>query len=472
MESHRFAANYSIQLIGRILTLFVGLLTIGILTRGLTTTEFGDFTIGLTFLQFFGIIVDFGLTLSLVVMISEPGADHKRIVGNIFSMRMISGLIVFGLAPIIVLAFPYSSSVRDVVFLGAFGYLCMSGATLLVGIFQRHAVMWRAAVAELLNRVVLLGLIMLVLSSGLGLQSIIAATVLSNILWLIATIFLAHRYTPITLRFDRDVWKEAIHRSWPIAISIIFNLIYLKGDILFLSIFRESADVAIYGVAYKVIDVLTALPVMFMGLLLPSLVATWSENNKELFRTQMKHAFDIFAIVTIPLAVGAQIVGTPLVELIAGDKYTASGPLLQFLILALVAVFFSSLYGHAIVAVNKQKPMIWGYAATAVIAIIGYLTLIPLYGAWGAATVTLVSEILIAVICYMVVRKTSGAIPSLTITIKAVACAALMYGVLILLPSVHVLIDVSIGAIVYLASMVAIGGIDFKKIQSLVKLST
>ncbi len=148
MDSRRFAANYAFQILGLALTMVFGLITVGVLTRALSTAEFGDYTIGLTFLQFFGVIVDFGLTLTLIVMVSEKGADQKRIVGNLFSMRMVSGAIVFGLAPIAVLAFPYSSSARDVVLIGSLGYLFMSGATLLVGVFQRHAAMWRSALAD------------------------------------------------------------------------------------------------------------------------------------------------------------------------------------------------------------------------------------------------------------------------------------------------------------------------------------
>ncbi|OGL98129.1 hypothetical protein A2304_03560 [Candidatus Uhrbacteria bacterium RIFOXYB2_FULL_57_15] len=469
MDPKRFATNYAFQMLGRALTMVFGLVTVGVLTRALSTTEFGDFTTGLTFLQFFGVIVDFGLTLTLIVMISEKGADQKRIVGNLFSMRLISGILVFGMAPVAVLAFPYSSSVRDVVFVGALGYLFMSEATLLVGVFQRHAAMWRSALAETLNRAVLLGLVVAVTSMGFGLQAIIACTVAANLIWLAATVWLARPFVPVAFRLDADVWREAIRRSWPIALSIAFNLIYLKGDILFLSLYRSSADVAVYGVAYKVLDVLTALPVMFMGLMLPILVADWSEGNRDAFRGHMARAFDIFAIITIPIAIGAQAVGTELVELIAGEKYAASGPLLQLLILALAAVFFSSLYGHAVVAVNRQRGMIWGYAAAAVVATAGYLTFIPRYGAWGAAFVTLISEMLIAIITYLVVSRASGAKPTFTVAIKAFACAALMYGIVSVLPDTHVLIDVTVGVAAYAASMVAIGGIDMKKIREITR---
>lgn len=470
MDTRRFATNYGVQILGRAMTMLFGLVTIGVLTRALTGAEYGEYTTALTFLQFFAVIVDFGLTLTLIVMISEEGADEKSIVGNLFSMRMLSGALLFSLAPVAVLAFPYSAAVKQGVLVGAAGYLLMAGATMLVGIFQKHGAMWRAAVAETLNRVVLLGLVVLLASRGAGLVAMIAATVVANFVWLAATLWLARPVIRIVPRFDPAVWKDAVRRSWPIALSIAFNLIYLRGDILFLSLFRPSADVAVYGVAYKVLDVLTALPVMFMGLLLPTLVADWSAGAREKFGGHLARAFDLFAIVTIPLVVGTQAVGARLVELIAGDQYAASGPLLQFLILALVAVFFSTLYGHAVVAVNKQRVMIFGYAAAAVVATTGYLTLIPRYGAWGAAATTLVSELFIATITFLVVRRASGAMPAFGVTLKALAASGLMYLVLRILPtSLPVLISVSVGGAAYFAAMVGIGGIDLKKIREVTR---
>lgn len=469
MNSRKFAANYLIQAVGRALTLAFGLLIVNVLARALTIEAFGEFTTAMTFLQFFGVMVDFGLTLMLVVMMSERGADEKKIVGNVFAMRLVSGIVVFGLAPLAVLAFPYSADVKTAVLVGALGFLLMAVSTMLVGVFQKHAAMWRAALAEMLNRAVLLGIVVWLASTGAGLVAMMGATVVANLVWLVATLVLARPLVAVRPRFDLDVWKDAIHRSWPIALSIAFNLIYLKGDILFLSLFRPAEDVAVYGIAYKVVDVLTALPVMFMGLLLPALVAEWSQGKKAEFRQHLNRAFDVFAAITIPIAVGAQAVSVPLIELIAGDKYAVSGPILQLLIFALSAVFFSSLYGHAIVALNKQKPMIWGYAAVALVSVFGYLALIPRFGAWGAASVSLVAELLIAFITYEVVRRESQAVPSPVVLVKALACSALMYAVLRILPDMHVLLAVGIGGTAYFAAMVAIGGIDAKRLHELRK---
>ncbi len=466
--TRRFAGNFFIQTLGRIFAVLVGLVSIGVLTRSLGTDRFGEYTTAMTFLQLFGVVVDFGLTLTLVVMISEKGADEKKIVGNFFSMRLLSGLLFFSLAPITVLAFPWSDTIKTGVAVGAVAYVLMAGATMLVGIFQKHQSMWRAALAELLNRIVLLGMIVTFASLHLGVVAMISASIVANGVWLFATIYLARPFVHIQPQFDLQVWKQALTKSWPIALSIIFNLLYLKGDILFLAYFRESSEVGLYGVAYKVIDVLTSIPVMFMGLLLPSLVADWTAGNVEAFRTHLSKSYDIFMIGVIPIIVGAQAVAEPLVTLIAGEDFVQSGRVLQLLILAVLGVFLGSLWGHAVVAINKQRAMIWGYAAVAVISIVGYILYIPPYGMWGAVWVTLVSEALIAVLTFLMVYRTSRALPRAGVTIKAIFSAILMYLVLVWVPQVNVLVHIALGATIYFFVLYALGGITRNDLAQLI----
>ncbi|MBI4437810.1 polysaccharide biosynthesis C-terminal domain-containing protein, partial [Candidatus Uhrbacteria bacterium] len=262
-------------------------------------------------------------------------------------------------------------------------------------------------------------------------------------------------------------WRRIFVRSWPIAISIIFNLLYLKGDILFLASFRDSSEVGLYGMSYRIIEVLTVLPVMFMGLVLPSLVASWSAGRHEEFRLRVARTFDVFAMAVIPLVIGAQLTATKLTVLIAGEDFAAAGPVLTLLILALIGVFGGALYGHLIVAINRQRVMIWSYLLVAAVSILGYLWLIPPYGMWGAAWVTLFSEAAIALLTFWVVYRVTGSLPRLTVTFKSLAAGGVMYLALRALPESFVLVDLLVGACVYGAMLLALGAVTLKEVKAL-----
>jgi O-antigen/teichoic acid export membrane protein len=468
MQAKKLTSNFLIQSLGKVGSVVIGLLVVALLTRHLGQSGYGEYTTAITFLQMFGVVVDFGLTLTLNVMLSEEGSDQEKVAGNILSLRLLSGALVFGIAPLVVLGFPWSATIKLAVAVGAVAYFFMSGATMLVGIYQRHAVMWRAALSELVNRLVLLGFIFAFVQMGYGVVAMIGALIVSNIVYFGMMIRLARPYVEVKPKINTRFWKKAIKKSWPIGASIFFNLLYLQGDILFLAWFREQAEVGVYGVSYKVIDVLTAMATMLMGLILPTMVKKWTGDDKRGFRKQLNDTFDIMVAAAIPVIVGAQAVAQPLLAFLAGNEFAVSGSVLRVLVIAILGVFIGTLYGHTVVALNKQKEMLWGYVAVAIVAIVGYLWLIPEYGMWGAAWVTIASEVLIAGLTFAMVWSVTRITPRLKTLILALISAGLMYVVLINLPDWHVLIHVAIGAAVYLVAMLISGGIPISLIKSLI----
>ncbi len=467
ISAKSLASNFSIQATGKVLSVLIGLVVIAVITRSLGRHDFGEYTTAITFLQFFGVLVDFGLTLTLIVMISQKGRDEKKIVGNFFGLRLVSGLLLFSLAPIVVLFFDYSTVVKWAVLYGALSYFLMGGATMLVGIFQKHEAMWRVAVAELINRAIIFFLVLLVAYFQLGVVAFIASSILANGVWLWMMVRFAKPYVTVTPLFDFGVWKEIFFLSWPIAISIVFNLLYLKGDILFLAHFRDPSEVGLYGISYRVLDVLTVLPTMFMGLVLPSFVHLWSTGDKEKFGQYLKRVFDVFMVAIIPIVVGTQIVAGDVIALIAGNEFLPATAVLQWIIFAMFFVFVGTLFGHLVVAINKQKQMTWGYLFVAILSVIGYMIFIPTYGMWGAVWVTLFSECLIALLTFAVVSSTIKIFPSLVVFLKALISAAVMYFILAWIPVRYLALDLLLGGGIYIALIFSLGAVKISSLKTM-----
>ena len=71
--------------------------------------------------------------------------------------------------------------------------------------------------------------------------------ILNSVAYTIFMWCMATKYDKPKLAFDWQIWKKIIIKMWPIAISIICNVVYLKGDTLLLSIFRSQTEVGLYG---------------------------------------------------------------------------------------------------------------------------------------------------------------------------------------------------------------------------------
>lgn len=465
---HTLSKNFALQAAGKAVSVVLGLVMIGILTRALGPEGYGAFTTASTYLQFFGVIVDFGLTLTLLVMISEQGADEAKVAGNVLGLRLFSAAILFALAPLLALPIPWSTDIKWAIGVGALAYFLMAGSTMLVGIYQKHGVIARAAAAEVASRVLLVALTALLAWMGAGLTAMFAALVVANALWLALSVRLARPFVRLRPLMDFAVWRATLSRSWPIALSILFNLVYLKGDVLILSLLRTQEEVGFYGVAYRFLDVFTALPAMFMGLLLPSLVADWTAGKKDEFRRHVNRTFDLFALAIAPMVAGGIAIAPMLIALVAGAGFDEAAPALAVLMLATPGIFLGALYGHAVVGIGKQKAMVWGYAMTAVVTTIAYFYAIPRWGILGAAWATVISETFMLALTFFMVLRTSGARPRLAVTLKATVAAIAMYALLKMLPPMGAFLSVAVGAACYAALVLALRAITTDDLRALI----
>jgi len=433
--SSKIAYNTIIQIVGKIVSTILGLISLAMMARYLGQAGFGSYTTIITFVSFFAIIADLGLTLVTVQMISLPGTDEHKVLNNLFGLRLVSIVIFLGLAPIIAIFSPYPLYVKTGVLIATLSFLFPALNQVLIGLFQKRLRMDKSVIAETLGRILLVGGIYLAITSGFGLNGILWATVISAGFNFLIAYLLATKFRLIKPAFDFALWREIIKKSWPLAVTIVLNLLYLKTDTLILSLIKSPGEVGLYGAAYRIIDVLTTLPFMFAGIILPILTSSWFEGKKEYFASVLQKSFDLMAIFSLPIIAGTLILARPLIVLVAGEDFADSGLILKILIFALVAIFLGCMFAHAVIAIGKQKKMIGPYIFVSLSAIILYLILIPLFSYYGAAFVTIYSELTIALLSAYVVWKYTKFIPSFKIIGKSIIASLVMWLVLYLIPN-------------------------------------
>lgn len=422
----KVAYNTLIQIVGKIISTILGLFSLALITRYLGLDGFGEYTTIITFVTFFAVIADFGLTLVTVQMISGAAGDENKILNNLFGLRLVSAVLILSLAPLILIFFPYGETIKLGVIIALAAFLFPALNQIIIGLFQKKLSLDRDSVAEMTGRLVLIGGIILSKKLNLGLNGVLFATVASAAANFIGHYLFALKFARLKLEFSWPIWKKIISKSWPLAITIILNLIYLRADTLILSLFRSADEVGLYGATYRVIDVATTLPFMFAGLILPLLTAAWLKNERDYFKKILQKSFNFMAVIAIPIVIGAQFLGRPIMILVAGKDFAAAGLILQILIFAVAAIFLGTMFSHAVIALDKQKKMIGFYVFTGFSSLAAYLILIPKFSYFGAAAVTIYSETLIAIFSAYCVYKYSRFLPNLMIPFKSLVAGAIM----------------------------------------------
>ena len=159
-------------------------------------------------------------------MISRPGNNQTVLLNNLFSLRLISAVIFLGLAPLIVLFFPYEPIIKLGIAITSLSFFFVALNQILVGFFQKNLTMTVVATAEVVSRIILLSGIIITAYLNLGLLSIMIATVISSLISFIIHYWFSRRFIKIGWQIDLTVWREIIKKSWPLGLTIFFNLIY------------------------------------------------------------------------------------------------------------------------------------------------------------------------------------------------------------------------------------------------------
>ncbi|HNW55622.1 MAG TPA: oligosaccharide flippase family protein [bacterium] len=422
----KFAYNSFIQIAGKALSVFLGLLGVALITRYLGVTGFGRYTALNNFLGIFAVLADLGLTMVTAQMINEKFNERSKILNNLLGFRLFSAGAIIGLGLLVALLLPYYRSLWLILAILGGSYFLIALIQILTGLLQSELRSDYLMIAEVTGRFVWLIGLWFTRAYGWGLLGVAIATIVSSLLHFLIAWRLSDRQVKIRPTYDKTLWREIAVRSWPLAVTIALNLLYLRTDILFLTWFQGERVVGLYGAAYKVIDVLTSLPFLIVGLLLPLLTRAWSSGEKKRFAFLTNTALSVLLMIIIPLIIGGQLLSGPIINLIAGSDFAQAGPILALLLLAIAGIFASCLFNHILIAVNQQKVMVAPYAFVALTALPAYYFLVKIWSYWGAAGVTVYSEVLIAIMtAYYAKKKAGWNWPWLTM-LKAIVASIIM----------------------------------------------
>lgn len=461
--------NTLYQFLGKFLSTILGLASIALITRYLGQTGFGQYTTIITFLQFFAVLVDFGLQMTSAQMLGRNEHRAQQIFNNIFSLRLISATTLLGGAVAIAWLMPYPLIIKQGVAIASLSFFLITLTSTVISIFQKNLNMAAVASAEVWGRVALLGGTWIAVSNNLGLLPIIAAVTVGSFVNFILLIISARQYLRLEFEVDLKVWREIWDISWPIAMTIALTLVYFRADTIILSLVRPQAEVGIYGASYKVLDILVQFPYLFLGLLLPLLSRFYTENKK-LFNLTIEKVFDFLMIATLPMIAGVIVLGEEIMTFVAGSEFIISGVLLKILIVAVAAIYIAALFGYAIVAANLQKLMIKYYLINAVISIGLYIALIPLYSYWAAAILTVFTEMFILISSYYIAHRYLHIRLRYRTTLKALVASIIMGLVLYALPPANVIASVLAGAVIYAVTLYTLRGVTPASIRELLAL--
>jgi O-antigen/teichoic acid export membrane protein len=328
-EPRRVAYNSIVQVGGRFLASAIGLVAIGISTRYLGLDLYGQLTIAVIYLSVFSTLADSGLSAVTIRELARRQRPAAEIIGSVTILR---SLIAVGLAAVAAAAGfliyhdPGQAAVRQAILILA-GQVVVSTLqnTLTAGLVAKLK-NDLIVVGEILGKMVTLAGLFIVTGQDCGFAAVVGAYLLGSGVNLASNLLFGLRDTRPRLRVDPKYWRYLLILSLPLAVSGILNTLYFRTDGFLLSVLRSNTEVGLYGVAYKVVELTMAIPLLFTNTMFPLMAAAHQDTAR--LQRLTRQSVRVLGILAAPVTAGVIALAAEAAVLLGGPSFAgAAGPM-------------------------------------------------------------------------------------------------------------------------------------------------
>jgi O-antigen/teichoic acid export membrane protein len=359
--------------------------------RALGATEYGKFSIALSFVFLFSTLFDFGLSTAVTREFSLEPNDQKHFPA-ILTLKTLFGL---GLTALITgLSFLTKSDpvIRNATIILCIYGFAMEGTYLFYSLARARQQMEIEAafrVLQILLLVLLVAVAMWVNRSVLALSAAYAGA--TSITLLSVALYFRHSCS-VSLRpaFNAAIWRRFLLIGLYLALAKGAGDVMTYTDSVLLGYFGLVTETGMYNAVLKV-NKLVLLPMAFItGALFPTLITILRESKEKFakyYRLWMKGTifFSVFVLFVI-LAAADRII-----LVVFPPEFLAATTALKLLTVMAVLVYINNVYYQILLICGQQKRLFYVILAASLINVILNLILIPRYGIDGAATATVVT---------------------------------------------------------------------------------
>ncbi len=383
----------------RILRMGVGLIVGVWVARYLGPEQFGLFNYAIAFVGLLSPLATLGLE-GIVIrdIVRDPGCKNETL-GTTVALKFFGAIMTILLELVMIIGLrPTDTLMQALVVIIAAGTLFQTFDAIDFW-FQsqmqsQYSVIAKntAFVVSALVRVVLIHLqAPLIAFAWVGL----AETILGAIGLLIAYRFQGNRLTSWRVSLPR--MKELLLDSWPLVLSGIAIMIYMKIDQVMLGEMVGEKAVGIYSAATRLSEVWYFIPMAIASSASPAIIEA-KQLGEDLYYHRLYQLFKLMSGLAITLSIPLSLLSGSLVKILFGNSYLEAGSVLSIHIWASLFVFLGVAQTSWNIAENLTGLALRRTILGAAINVALNFVLIPILSFYGAAIATIVSQAMSTVV--------------------------------------------------------------------------
>lgn len=367
-----------------------------ILVRALPREGWGEYSLIFSIMGLIGSFADLKLGRIVIRDLQNAGDRLEDVLGSFVVMRLILGVLCYGLALGVVVAGRYPTIVLAAMAVsGTVLVVSAAGAALYV-YFNAQMWMRALAVAGMVGQA-----IQLALTAGLavgGYRNLVLFTIPAvigefvSLGWQLR----AMRHS-LRLRIDRARWRAWLGEAVALSIGTTLGSIYGEIDTVMLSKLASLTAVGVYAIGSKFATFTEVISNAVGASLLVAMTRSWPDDPEQIMAA-FRRAFLLLFIAGIAVSVEFAAFSAQVVRLLYGQRYVVGHKAAVGLVLAEVLVYFSELCFVTLVVMGRNLAYVVAAGLGVVVNVGLNVVLIPRWSYNGASVATLVTEAVVLLI--------------------------------------------------------------------------
>ena len=238
----------------------------------------------------------------------------------------------------------------------------------------------------------------------LGIEGVVLGKYLAFIISLIILVLMMRREIVLVKTNSETLIKKELKELWHFSImscisSAMNSLLYLIDVSMVASLMKSAEQTAIYKVATFAPNALSFIPVSVVVYILPNVILHNKDN--QWLRKHVKKYFTYMGLTNVAITVVVIALAPIIILILSGDKYSSAVPLFRILMIGYaISATFRTLSANILFGLKKVNiNMMINIVASGGDILLNYV-LIKQHGAFGAAYATITSETIASIIAF------------------------------------------------------------------------
>lgn len=400
----RIGRNIFSLAFSRIISGVISFVVIVFLSRYLGPTEFGKFSLVVTYFTIFSLLVDLGISRYVIRKVSEDKSLASVYLGNFFLAQSLLSLLVLALFVIIPRALHYGTPITNAMMLAGAGLLFLSLSLPFSSIIQAWQRIHLVAIINFFNTLIYATWLAAAIVYKKDLVFLFWAYAIYGLLDVVAYWLLARKITPTRVGFESALVKKLFLYGIPFAFISGFEILVSKVDVIIQKFFLSFAAIGLYSTAYRFLDALTFIPAVVAISLFPFLSEKKDLRGDTEVTSILNRLNRYMMALAIPLGVGTAILARKIVLTLFHQEYAGATVPLQIMIWA-AALTFVYAVPNVIMIVKETRKTVLTLGAVTIFNIVTNIFFIPKFGIVASAWITVLSYVLAAALYFYYSRK-------------------------------------------------------------------